>query len=95
MPRWRPANHWVGGFLVVMALALGGMWIFYSLRYAISGTAPQESLLVSPVASMHLAYVLDLALLVPAYALAGVLLWCRRAWGFVLATVLVASSVLH
>ena len=38
-----------------------------------------------PPSAVHLGYALDLALLVPAYTLAAVLLWKRAAWGYVLA----------
>ena len=57
------------------------MWGFHSLRFAVSGTAPKERLLVSRSADKHLAYGLDLALLAPAYALAAVLLWRRHLLG--------------
>lgn len=77
------------GFL---AVGLAGVWIFNSLRFALTGERPEESLLVSSVASIHLAYALDLALLVPSYALGAVLLWRRRPWGYVLSTVMLASG---
>ena len=75
----------VSVLLLLPAIGLGAMWVFYSLRFAFTGTAPEESLLVLPSASVHLGYVLDLALLVPGYALAGVLLWRRAPWGYVMA----------
>jgi hypothetical protein len=43
----------------------------------------------------HLAYALDLAILVPSYAIAAVLLWRRAAWGHLLATVLLVAGVGH
>jgi hypothetical protein len=82
----------VSALLALLAAGLAGMWVFYSLRYAFTGAAPQESLLVLPDAQVHLGYALDLALLVPAYALAAVLLWRRTAWGYVLATVMLLSG---
>lgn len=80
--------------LAFLALGLGGMWILYSLRFAATGELPRESLLVSSLASKHLAYALDLAFLVPGYALAAVLLWRRRPSGYVLATVLLVSGAI-
>ena len=85
----------VGGVLVVLAVSLAAMWVFYSLRFAVGGQAPQESLLVSTSAGIHIAYALDLGLLVPAYALAGVLLWRRAAWVYVLGGVLLVAGVLQ
>jgi hypothetical protein len=93
--RERTPVRWISGVLMFLALGLGAMWIFYSLRFAVTGEFPEESLLVLPAANVHLAYVLDLSLLVPGYALAAVLLWRRAAWGYVLATVLLAFSVVY
>lgn len=46
-------------------------------------------------AVVKLGIVLDLTVLVPPYLVAAVLLWRRRPWGFVLATLVLVSSVLH
>ena len=43
----------------------------------------------------HLGMALDLSLLVPLYAVAAVLLWRRAAWGYLLATVVLVSGLLH
>jgi hypothetical protein len=85
----------IGAVLAFLAAGLGGMWVFYSLRFAVTGAPPGESLLVLPAAGVHLGYVLDLALLVPAYAVAAVLLWRRAAWGYVLAGVLLPFTVVY
>ena len=46
-------------------------------------------------AVVQLGLALDLTVLVPAYALAAVLLWRRAATGYVLATVLLIAGTLH
>jgi hypothetical protein len=79
----------------LVALGLAGMWVFGAVRFAITGVAPTESLLVLPPANQHLGFVLDLALLVPAMAVAAVLLWRRTAWGLVLTTALVVFNLLY
>lgn len=81
----RTPARWIGGYLLATAAVLGGMWSFFSLRFAATGTLPDG---VLPASAVHLVYTLDLGLLVPSLALAGVLLWWRSAWGFVLGTVL-------
>jgi hypothetical protein len=55
----------VSVLLALPTVGLAAMWSFYALRFAFTGAAPGESLLVLPSASVHLGYVLDLALLVP------------------------------
>ncbi|WP_345384912.1 hypothetical protein [Pseudonocardia yuanmonensis] len=92
--RFRAATpaRWIAGVLALLATTLGGMWIYYSVRFAISGATPGESRLVLPVQAVHLGYVMDLALLVPAYATAAALLWRRKPWGYVAAAVLLVSA---
>ena len=85
----------IAAVLAFLAAGLGGMWVFFSLRFAITGARPGESLLVLPLAGVHLGYVLDLALLVPAYAMAAVLLWRRAPWGYALAGVLLPFTVVY
>jgi hypothetical protein len=93
--RRRTPVRLISAVLAVLAGGLGGMWIFYSLRFAITGEVPGESRLVLPPSAVHLGYALDLALLVPAYALAAVLLWKRAAWGYVLAGSLLPFTVVY
>ncbi len=85
------AVRWIAGYLVSLGLILLAMWGYYSLRFALTGELPVD-VLPLPTARVHLGYTLDLALLVPGYALAGILLWRRTAWGYVLATVLCIFS---
>jgi hypothetical protein len=85
----------VAGVLAFLAVALGGMWVFYSLRFAVTGDPPAESALVVPQAITHLGYALDLSVLIPAYTIAAALLWRRAAWGFVLAPVLLLGGALQ
>jgi hypothetical protein len=81
--------------LAVLALGLGGMWIVASLRFATTGDIPAGSALVETDGIVHLGIALDLALLVPTYATAAVLVWRRSAWGYVLAAVVLVSGVVH
>jgi len=85
----------VGGLLLLLAAGLAGMWIVNALRFAVTGELPAESEIVLPIAGVHLAYVLDLALFAPACALAGVLLWRRAAWGYVLGSVMLLFGTVY
>ncbi|MGW5624527.1 hypothetical protein ACWEWP_27920 [Streptomyces olivaceus] len=84
----------VSVLLAVAAISLGGMWGYSALRYAVLGEAPSGSALVLPASSVHLGYVMDLGLLVPALLVGAVLSWRRTAWGYVLAPSLLAYLVL-
>jgi hypothetical protein len=85
----------VGAILALLAAALGAIWIFASVRFITTGELPVGSALVESDVVVQLGLALDLTLLVPAYALAAVLLWRRVATGYVLATVLLIAGTLH
>ena len=79
---------WIGAILVALAAVLGAMWMYFAIQTMSTGQVPTDGVyMVQPARMAQLGWVLDLALLVPSYALAGVLLWRRAAWGFVLASV--------
>jgi hypothetical protein len=82
--RWA---RWLGGLLVAVGLGQGGLWVFLALRYVATG----ELLNDIPVGGQHLVFALDLALMMPALVISGVLLFRRRAVGYLFAT---AASVL-
>ncbi|MGY1679972.1 hypothetical protein [Geodermatophilus sp. SYSU D01176] len=88
----RAPTRAVAAVLALLAGALGGMWTYYSLRFAVTGAPPDEGLLLQPPPIGHLGYALDLTTLVPAWAVAAALLWRRSPWGHVLGAVLLTSS---
>lgn len=92
--RTRAPVRTVATILGLMAASLAGMWIAGSLGFALNGTVPDDGNgLVYPIEITHLGYAMDLALLVPAYALAAVLLWRRRPWGHVVGLVALVAGV--
>ncbi|BDT91613.1 hypothetical protein IFM12275_15890 [Nocardia sputorum] len=85
----------VAVILGLLSGSLAVMWVYYSIRFAVTEVVTEPSRLILPAALTHLGFVLDLALLVPGYMTAAVLLWRRRAWGYVLATALLLAGSLH
>ena len=75
----------IGGFLIVIACIFATLWTVFSLQFAFRGTL---RLGAAPLDGVQLVFALDLALLTPSLATAGVLLWRRRPLGFVLATLM-------
>ena len=71
----------VAGLLVLVGVVFAVLWSAFSISYAVSG---QISLGAAPLDGMHTVFAIDLSLMVPAMALAGVLLWKRTPWGFVM-----------
>jgi hypothetical protein len=81
--------------LAVLAVALGGMWVYVGLDNAVTGAIPAGSRLVESATIVHLGMALDLTLLVPLYAAAAVLLWRRAGWGYALGAISLVAGVLH
>jgi hypothetical protein len=71
----------VAALLVLVALVFGTLWSVFSIRYAVTG---RLSLGAATLEGMQTVFAIDLSLMVPGMALAGVLLWRRRPWGFVM-----------
>jgi hypothetical protein len=61
----------------------------------VTGDVPPGSSLVETDTVVHLGIVLDLTLLVPAYAAASLLLWLRAPWGYVLGAMTLIAGLLH
>ena len=73
--------QWIGGFLTLVGLGQGGLWVFVILRWVVTG----EVLADIPARGQHVVFALDLSLLVPALVVSGVLLWRRTTIGYVAA----------
>jgi hypothetical protein len=85
----------VAAILGLLAAALGGMWVYFAIDNAVTGEVPPGSRLVETATVVRLGMALDLALLVPLYGAAAVLLWRRIPWGYVLAVVAIVAGILH
>lgn len=83
--------RWVGGFLTVVGLILGSLWLFLAVRYALTG----ELMADVPIDGVHLVFAIDMSLLVPALVVAGALLWRRTETGVVFGTVMTVMGLLY
>jgi hypothetical protein len=57
----------IGGFLAVVGVVLGGLWLFLAIRFAITG----ELMADIPIDGIHLVFAIDTSLLVPALVVTG------------------------
>ena len=67
-------RRWIAGFLAVLAVSLGGLWLSAAAQFALTDRVPAGSALVETDSLVKLGIALDLSLLVPGYAIAAVLL---------------------
>jgi hypothetical protein len=81
----------IGGFLAVVGIVLGGLWLFLAIRFAVTG----ELMADLPADGIHLVFAIDTSLLVPALVIAGVLLWRRTARGYVFGTAMAVMGAMY
>lgn len=71
----------VAALLVLVGVVFATLWSVFSISYALTG---RLSLGAATLEGMQTVFAIDLSLMVPGMALAGVLLWRRRPCGFVM-----------
>lgn len=91
----RSRSRIAAALLALLAVALGGMWVYFVFHNAVTGDVPAGSRLVETGTIVHLGIALDLAVLVPWYATAAVLLWRHRPAGYPAAVVALGAGLLH
>lgn len=80
----------ISGYMMFFSLTLGGLWIGKSVSYLFTGIIPES--IVKTGHPTAVVYATDLSILVPAMVLGAILLWKKRAWGYVLSTVMLAKA---
>jgi hypothetical protein len=80
----------VGGSLVVVALGLASAWMAMWAAHVFGGRPTP----VDP-AVFRLVAALDLSLMAPALLVGGVLLWRRKPWGYVIASIASIQAALY
>ena len=83
----------VGIFIIVVSLILGSFWIAISASYVWTGQLPEMVIAVEH--PTNITAVLDLWLVVSFGLIAGVWLWRRWAWGYVIAGIWVIKGSVY
>ena len=71
----------VAALLILVGVVFATLWSVFGISYAVTG---RLSLGAATLEGMHTVFAIDLSLMAPGMALAGVLLWRRRPWGYVM-----------
>jgi hypothetical protein len=87
------APRWVGVWMGLVALFLGGFWIAISGAYLFTGVVPP--MVATTGHPTNLIGALDLSLVVPMNALGAWLVWQREPWGFVLGAMANVKGALY
>jgi hypothetical protein len=83
----------IAGLMLLIPLVMGGIEVQRAVAFLFTGQVPTD--IVQTGHPTGVVYATDLALLMPAIAIAAILLWRRRPWGYVLAPVLMVKGVTY
>jgi len=83
----------ISGFMLFFCLLLGGLWIGMSVSYLFTGKIPQT--VIDSGHPTAVVFATDLSILIPAIALGAILLWKKRAWGYILSTVMMVKATTY
>jgi hypothetical protein len=86
----RTPVRWIGGYMLLFALLLGGLWIGMSLCFVVTGHVPTP--ITQTGHPTGVVFATDLSLLAPGLLAGGLLLWRRQPWGFVLSAVMLIKA---
>jgi hypothetical protein len=76
---------WISGYMLLVALFLGGFHTAISISYIFTGRVPEMIVAVGHPTNVIAA--LDLSTVVSVYVLGAIWLWKRQPWGYVLAVI--------
>jgi hypothetical protein len=86
----RTPVRWIGGYMLLFALLLGGLWIGMSLSFVVTGQVPTP--ITQTGHPTGVVFATDLSLLAPGLLAGELLLWRRQPWGFVLSAVMLIKA---
>jgi hypothetical protein len=84
---------WIACLMLLIPLIMGGIELQRAVSSIFTGQVPADILQTGHPTGV--VYATDLALLMPAIAVAAVMLWRRRPWGYALAPVLMVKGVTY
>lgn len=89
----RTPVRWISGYMLFIAIFLGGLWGAQTLNFMVTGQLPQSN--IDSGHTTNIVFALDLALLVPGLVLAATWLWQRRPWGYILGAMMLVKGTIY
>jgi len=83
----------VGGFMLFFTLLLGGLWVAMSASFIFTGVLPETISQTGHPTSV--VFATDLTILIPGMGIGGLLLWQRKPWGFLTASVIMVKAATY
>lgn len=89
----RTPVRWIAGYMLFFSLFIGGLWLARIISFLITGDIPSD--IIQTGHPTGIVYALDLSLMVPWVVFAGLLLWQRKAWGYVLSVIMLVKGAAY
>lgn len=89
----RTPVRWVSGFMLFIAVVLGGIELAMASSFLFTGQVPQSVLQTGHPTGV--VFALDLSLLIPTMVVSAILLWKRQPWGFVLGMMMMVKGATY
>jgi len=83
----------ISGFMLFFAVLLGGLWTAMSASTVVTGIIPETVLQTGhPTAVV---FATDLTILIPGMGIGGLLLWRRKPWGYLTASIIMVKAATY
>ncbi len=89
----RTPARWISGYMLFFGLMLGAIEVSRALSIFFTGQVHED--IIKTGHPTGVVYATDLSILIPALIVAAVLLWRRRPWGYVMATILMSKATTY
>ncbi|MEI7979534.1 MAG: hypothetical protein WCI53_11875 [Bacteroidota bacterium] len=84
---------WISGYLIFTAILLMIIEMSMILPYLTSSTIPETIILTGK--STSIVFALDFSIIIPVSLIAAMLLWQKKAWGFLLSSIMLVKGIAY
>jgi len=85
--------RWIGGFQIFVGLGLSVVYLLQIGAFIFSGEAP--AIIAKTDHITHIIPALDMTFVIPWLLLGGILIWQRKAWGYVISSIMMVKGVVY
>ena len=85
--------RWIGGYQIFVGLGLSVVYLLQISAFIFSGEVP--AIIAKTDHITHIVPALDMTFVIPWLLLGGILIWQRKAWGYVISSIMMVKGVVY